>query len=95
MCAGAPRPPQLLLLSGIGPADHLRKQGIPVPVDLPGVGQNRRDHMCIMVQYGSKEPITLNHYARRERLLLAGAQWLWSNRDPSHRRTPLGSTLSI
>ena len=44
LAAGALASPQLLMLSGIGPAEHLRRFGIPVQVDLPGVGQNLHDH---------------------------------------------------
>jgi choline dehydrogenase len=44
LCGGTINSPQLLMLSGIGPADHLRGLGIPVLVDLPGVGQNLQDH---------------------------------------------------
>jgi choline dehydrogenase len=44
LCAGAINSPQLLMLSGIGPADHLRRLGISVLVDLPGVGRNLQDH---------------------------------------------------
>ncbi|MEO5833677.1 MAG: GMC family oxidoreductase N-terminal domain-containing protein [Nakamurella sp.] len=44
LSAGALRTPQLLMLSGVGPAEHLRTHGIDVVVDLPGVGQNLHDH---------------------------------------------------
>lgn len=44
LAAGAFASPQLLMLSGIGPADQLREHGIPVAVDLPGVGENLQDH---------------------------------------------------
>lgn len=44
VCAGAVDSPQLLMLSGIGPADHLREHGIPVKLDSPGVGSNLQDH---------------------------------------------------
>lgn len=49
LSAGAIGTPQILLLSGIGPADHLRGQGIDVAVDLPGVGRNLQDHVGVPV----------------------------------------------
>ena len=51
VCSGAIKSPQLLMLSGLGPADHLRNFGIPVAVDLPGVGQNLQDHLRLPVVY--------------------------------------------
>ena len=44
--------PQLLMLSGIGPADHLRDVGIEPVVDLPNVGRNLQDHLAAMLTYG-------------------------------------------
>jgi choline dehydrogenase len=41
--------PQILMLSGVGPADHLREMGIPVVHELPGVGQNLRDHPIVAI----------------------------------------------
>jgi len=49
LSSGAMASPQLLMLSGVGPADHLRDMGIPVVHDLPGVGQNLRDHPIVAV----------------------------------------------
>lgn len=46
LSAGTVASPQLLMLSGIGPAAHLREVGIPVVQDLPGVGQNLQDHIA-------------------------------------------------
>lgn len=57
--AGTVNSPHLLLLSGIGPADHLRAVGIPVIHDLPGVGENLQDHLAVPVVYRCTEPITL------------------------------------
>ena len=56
LCGGAINSPQLLMLSGIGPADHLSAMGIEIAVDLPGVGQNLRDHPAIFMHYESKIP---------------------------------------
>ena len=62
--AGAVGSPQLLMLSGIGPQDHLRDIGIDVIHDLPGVGANLHDHLMVPVTYRASAPIpkaTSNH----------------------------------
>jgi choline dehydrogenase len=51
LSAGAYNTPKLLMLSGVGPAEHLRSFGIPVLVDLPGVGQNLQDHTYLSVGF--------------------------------------------
>jgi len=48
LCAGALQSPQILMLSGIGPHDHLVKNGIATVHDLPGVGQNLHDHIDVV-----------------------------------------------
>ena len=60
LCCGSVQSPQLLMLSGIGPADHLRTLDIPVVNDLPGVGENLQDHLFLAVAYNCKKPITLD-----------------------------------
>ncbi|MGH2480071.1 MAG: GMC family oxidoreductase, partial [Ktedonobacteraceae bacterium] len=57
---GAINSPQILMLSGIGPADHLKQMGIEVTLDLPGVGENLQDHVGAGVIYQSTKPISLN-----------------------------------
>jgi choline dehydrogenase len=61
---GAFNSPQLLMLSGIGPADHLQEHGIDVVADLPGVGRNLHDHLTQFVVYdrtkGGNPPLTSN-----------------------------------
>ncbi len=59
LSGGAINSPQLLMLSGIGPADHLNEHGIDVVADLPGVGQNLQDHLQARLVYKCNEP-TLN-----------------------------------
>lgn len=59
LCAGAIGSPQLLMLAGIGPADHLRTLDIPVFCDLPGVGKNLQDHPAVPVANECAEPISL------------------------------------
>ena len=49
LSAGAMASPQILMLSGVGPADHLREMGIPVIHELPGVGRNLRDHPIVAI----------------------------------------------
>ena len=63
LAAGAIGSPQLLQLSGVGPAELLRKHGIPVVHHLPGVGENLHDHLQIRMQYKVKNVRTLNERA--------------------------------
>ncbi len=55
ICAGSLQSPQLLMLSGIGPAAELQKHGIPLVHDLPGVGQNLHDHVDVVQVYDAPE----------------------------------------
>ncbi len=59
LAGGAINSPQVLLLSGVGPADHLRALNIPVVADLPGVGENLQDHPCVGVCFTSTQPVSL------------------------------------
>jgi choline dehydrogenase len=63
LSAGAIQSPQLLQLSGIGPAALLRQQGIPVLHDLPGVGENLQDHLQVRPSYQCHDVVTLNDIA--------------------------------
>ncbi|WP_127555691.1 GMC family oxidoreductase [Saccharospirillum alexandrii] len=56
LCAGAFQSPQLLMLSGIGPGDHLQSQGIETQVHSPGVGQNLQDHLDYISAWRSPSP---------------------------------------
>jgi choline dehydrogenase-like flavoprotein len=59
LSAGAIGSPQLLLLSGIGPADHLQSVGVTVHHDLPGVGENLHDHPYVVCIWESSAPESL------------------------------------
>jgi choline dehydrogenase len=60
LAGGAFNSPQLLQLSGVGPADLLRSHGIAVLVDMPGVGSDLQDHLQVRMQFRCTEPITAN-----------------------------------
>jgi len=59
VCGGTINSPQLLMLSGIGPADELRRHDIPVLLDRPEVGSNLQDHYDLVLQYESRLPVTI------------------------------------
>jgi choline dehydrogenase len=76
VCAGAINSPQLLMLSGVGPADHLREHGIDVRQDLAGVGRNLQDHLEVYVQYRCKRPITLYSAVKPWNQARIGLEWM-------------------
>jgi choline dehydrogenase len=76
-CGGAINTPQLLQLSGIGPAGVLRDAGVTPVVDLPGVGENLQDHLEVYVQYACNEPVSLAPNLANWRRPWIGLQWLF------------------
>ena len=68
--------PQLLMLSGIGPADQLREFGIEVIHDLPGVGENLQDHLELYIQQACTQPVTLYAATGLLRKALIGIRWV-------------------
>ncbi len=77
LCASSINSPALLLRSGIGPADELRKLGIATVADRPGVGGNLQDHLEIYVQQECRKRITLNGKMNLFSKALIGAKWLF------------------
>lgn len=75
LCAGAFGTPQLLMLSGIGPAAHLKGHGLPVHLDAPQVGENLHDHLEAHVQVETDKQVSLNRYLKPHLMLWAGLQW--------------------
>jgi choline dehydrogenase len=70
LSAGAIQSPQLLMLSGVGPADHLRRMGIPVVHDLPGVGRHLKNHPAVSVRYLPQAHDLLDPNAPRNQVAL-------------------------
>ena len=75
LAGGVYNSPQLLMLSGIGPADHLRALGIEPVLDLPGVGRNLSEHAGFWTEHATKQPITLLNELRVDRLAVSLARW--------------------
>jgi choline dehydrogenase len=81
LSAGAIASPHILMLSGIGPAEHLRQNGIAVIRDMPGVGQNFQDHPGTNHTAWVNQP-TYNVQTRLDQVLLFGARWLLAGSGP-------------
>ena len=73
--------PQLLLLSGLGPAEQLQNFGIPVVRDMPGVGANLRDHFYLQVIYRCSQAVTVNDFANSWPRKIVGAVQYALNRS--------------
>jgi choline dehydrogenase len=82
LCGGAFNSPQLLQLSGVGPAALLESLGVPVAADLPGVGEHLQDHLEVYIQYGSKLPVSMQPALQKWRRPWIGFQWLFLRRGP-------------
>jgi choline dehydrogenase len=83
LAGGSINSPQLLLLSGVGPADELGGLGIPVVADRPGVGRHLQDHLEVYIQYRSLQPVSMQPSATQKwRRPFIGAQWLFLRSGP-------------
>ncbi len=81
LAAGAFNSPQLLQLSGLGPAALLKELGIPVVADMPGVGANLQDHFNGRIAYECTEPITLNDIVHSvPRSVMAGLRYAFTRK---------------
>jgi choline dehydrogenase-like flavoprotein len=83
LSAGAINSPRLLMLSGIGPAAHLEKQGIRAIQDLPGVGQNLQDHIEISLVYELTGPHSYDKYKKLHWKAVAGLQYALFRQGPA------------
>jgi choline dehydrogenase len=83
LCGGAVNSPQLLLLSGIGPQEHLAALGIPLVQHVPGVGQSLQDHYSAPLKLKCRVPITLNDVMQSNaKKLKVGLEYYLLRRGP-------------
>jgi 4-pyridoxate dehydrogenase len=82
LCAGVFNTAQLLMLSGIGPADHLNSFGIKPILDLKGVGSNLQDHIGVWVTWQRKTPGRFHHEMRFDRMAMSMIQAYLFGRGP-------------
>ena len=83
LCQGAFGTPQTLLLSGIGPSQHLKQHNIPIIMDSPGVGSNLEDHVDVSMQYDSdRMDLSLARHQRLDKAILLMARWLLFKNGP-------------
>ena len=86
LSGGTYNSPQLLMLSGIGPAEHLAEMGIPLVHDLPGVGRNLAEHPRVPLEFAAKGPVTFVNQLRFDRAARAVAQWYLFGTGPFARQ---------
>jgi len=82
IAASAINLPKLLMLSGIGDADHLQAHGIPVVADRKGVGQNLQDHLELYIQMAASQPVSLYKYWNLLGKAWVGLHWLLNKSGP-------------
>jgi len=80
LCGGAYASPQILLLSGIGPTDHLREMGIATVHHLPGVGSGLQEHPLAPMAFNLKTPLRFTQGLRADKLVMSGLYWMLTGR---------------
>ncbi|MBL8556030.1 MAG: choline dehydrogenase [Phenylobacterium sp.] len=80
LSAGAVQSPHILQLSGIGPGEDLRRHGIEVVHDLPGVGKNLQDHLDVCMSWECPEPITIHSLRKGFKTLAIGLEYLFQRK---------------
>ena len=86
LSGGTYNSPQLLMLSGIGPAQHLAEMGVPLVRDLPGVGRNLAEHPRVPLEFAAKGAVTFVNQLRFDRAMRAVAQWYLFGTGPFARQ---------
>ena len=82
LCTGAVQSPQLLQLSGIGPADRLRAADVTPVHDLPGVGENLQDHLDIIMNWSTRDLASVFSVTKGLKQLTVGLQYLFKGTGP-------------
>jgi choline dehydrogenase len=82
LCGGAINSPQLMQISGVGPAALLGELGVEVVADLPGVGENLQDHLEVYVQHTCLKPVSMAPYFAMRRRPAVGLQWMLRKTGP-------------
>ena len=82
LAASAINSPKLLMLSGIGPAAQIKKVGVDVIANRPGVGQNLQDHLELYIQQACTQPITLFKYWNLFGKMRVGLEWILNKSGP-------------
>lgn len=77
LCGGAFNTPQVLQLSGVGPADVLGEVGVGVVADVPSVGEHLQDHLEVYIQHACKQPVSIAPGMAKWKRPFIGAQWLF------------------
>ncbi|MFC4256788.1 hypothetical protein GRI97_15315 [Altererythrobacter xixiisoli] len=82
LSGGAYNSPHLLLLSGIGPAEHLRSHGIAVVHDSVGVGRNLQEHPCASLEFNAAKPVTFLNQLRWDKIAMNSIRWALTGQGP-------------
>jgi choline dehydrogenase len=93
LSAGAYGSPQLLMLSGIGPAEELQRLGLAVRQALPGVGANLVEHPRMPLQFSALQPLTFLRQLRLDRAVLSVLRWAFTGRGPFATQVCHGTVL--
>ncbi|MEO0063172.1 MAG: Oxygen-dependent choline dehydrogenase [Pseudomonadota bacterium] len=82
LSGGSYNSPQLLMLSGIGPAKHLKSHGIEVLHDSPGVGRNLQEHPCASLEFNAASPVTFINQLRMDKIAMNAVRWALTGKGP-------------
>lgn len=93
VCAGAYGSPQLLMLSGLGPAGELQRHGLSVQRELPGVGRNLVEHPRMPLQFRARRPVTFLQQLRLDRAIVSVLRWALTGRGPFATQICNGTVL--